>query len=737
MKKYIILLILFCFFIFPSRTYSQEWIPIDENQKGETVSMEVLQSDALGYKVKVCIHGLNDNLVKNERGIFHLLTIDHGNNLLYLGKPSLPCLTQIIAIPSGADMSASIIERKWEEIYVDKIFPAQSADYEERASKGFIIDENAYQDVFSPDFVIIGQEHLWQGIRSVGVSVCPFRYYPHKNKLLVLSEFVLNVSFLNKETTKLQQDSSYIGMYSNTVYKEAESSLNNFGKSINNSDNYDYLIFVESTVNTNNTVFQESMQNFRMWKALKGLKTKVHYVTASEAYPEYLRNYINTERSKGIKYVLFVGDSGTLPLSCVFSFSGQSNYVFGDYWYGCNNDSTIADIPVGRFSISSTTDFVNMVKKTIKYECTYNCHGNALLIAHLEGAPYPDSYQGVSNQILNANYANPIQFMTAYGASTTYNGNNATNEYVLSRINYGDHIINYRGHGGNDSWGPGGGYVGWNYSSEIFESSQINNMDSTTCCVFFSVACNTGNIASSTDCMLETFTRSDHGAAAFIGATIPTYTGANNYYDKYIFGRLLNNNVFNVGNLNVLAHRDNILTFGMGTGNEYMAKDNAYAYICGGDPSLELWTDSPFSILNVNVTSENGYITVSSNLTSDYYISIVSNNGEVIDRIDCTSSTCSFPIPSESFFFSINKHNYRPYIAYYDTESEYIQNVMFVYDAYYKHNPLSIGYDVTLDSPVGEVVVKNGHKLILDNGASGVLIDSYFECEKGAVFEIK
>lgn len=61
----------------------------------------------------------------------------------------------------------------------------------------------------------------------------------------------------------------------------------------------------------------------------------------------------------------------------------------------------------------------------------------------------------------------------------------------------------------------------------------------------------------------------------------------------------------------------------------------------------------------------------------------------------------------------------------------------FNYDAYYNHTPLAIGYGVTPDVEDGEVIVKKGYKLIIKKGSGGVMLDYGFECEKGAIIEIK
>ena len=70
-------------------------------------------------------------------------------------------------------------------------------------------------------------------------------------------------------------------------------------------------------------------------------------------------------------------------------------------------------------------------------------------------------------------------------------------------------------------------------------------------------------------------------------------------------------------------------------------------------------------------------------------------------------------------------YNYFPYIIYYDTESDYIQDVVFFYDAYYNNTDF------------GDVAVKSGKKLIIEKGTGGVVFKDGFKCEKGAKLEVK
>ena len=112
----------------------------------------------------------------------------------------------------------------------------------------------------------------------------------------------------------------------------------------------------------------------------------------------------------------------------------------------------------------------------------------------------------------------------------------------------------------------------------------------------------------------------------------------------------------------------------------------------------------------------------------DYTINIVSIGGELLNTIPCTSNTCTFPIPADKFLFSINKHNYVPYVMYYDRVSNDIQDITFTFDGYFEASPIDISSDV---------VIKAGHKLHIKNGSEGVWVFPGFECEKGAVLEIE
>ena len=602
------------------------------------------------------------------------------------------------------------------------------------------MNENVYSHPFLPQVLRVSEEQIWRNVRNVGISVCPFKYYPDKNILSILSKFILHVNFDKPADEKSESVVYYetcddFNLFDNIVYL-----LPNRVQSSNYNNNY-LIIVGNSTIYNSN-----DLKKFKLWKALRGFNTMVvplSYILSSPSYSQdEVKNFIRDEVGSG-GHVLFIGDDSSIPMAYVYSFYNSSQHIKGDYWYGygTGNSNWMADIAVGRFSTNSAWEFKKMVDKTIRYESTCPLSDSTLLVAHKEAPTYYWGFQNWCEMISNANNIEPMSFVKAYGASIENTGTNATNAYVISKINQGVPIVCYLGYGYPNYWGglygengSGDPSYAWNSSGELFYSTEVENMNSNSCAVFFSNSTNTGDISVNGN-MLEAFTRATNGAAAFVGSTTEVYGNSdfNETFSFILFDLLLNDGVYNLGDLTNIAHISNV----NGYVGAALAKDNALSYICGGDPALELWTGTPQSFGDVNLTESNGNITITTQYGGIYDINVVDENGNLLFSYTATNNTKNFPKPSGNFYLGLNKHNYIPHIIYYNEDAEYIQKVTFNYDAYYHHTPLEIGDGVTADVEDGPVIVEDGYKLIIQNGTGGISIIAGFKCEKGGTFEVK
>jgi hypothetical protein len=726
--------------LFPSiEAFSQSWIPVSRDSAGEAVSVNVLRDDATSYQIEVTVNGIYDQLITNERGNFHRLSLGLGGSLLESGEPALPLITRLIAIPTGASVSATIEEEHWSDVVIGKIFPSQIPPRESKELSTFRFNNEVYGRPFTPPVIRVGEEQKWRGIRNVGVYVCPFKYFPTDNRLSVLGKFVLRVDFTHASSdVTIDDEGEDSGLFDNTVYATLSPTHKDGFRS--SSSSYDYLIIA---CNNPSVLNSEKLTEFRRWKALKGLKTNVIPLSTIGSNPSQndIRQYIRGEVSNGVKYVLFIGDNSSIPTADVHGFCFTTSYLRGDYWYGCPTTAGAweADVAVGRFSTNSDWYFGKMVDKSIRYESTRPLSDSILLVAHKESAGTYWGFQRYCEDIRNyPNYSEPRPFITAYGASETYGGNNATNAHVVNKINSGVPIVSYTGHGLPGFWGGvcgGDPYSGWNVSGESFTIAEAANMGSTSNAVFFSNSCNTANITQSGN-MLEAFTRADYGAAAFVGSTsdILGFDEQNSTYGVYSFVWLMNGGEYNLGIITNKAHISNVSSYG----GDPFSKDNALTYICGGDPALELWTATPQTFGDVTLTESNGSITITTGYNGSYEVNVVNESGDLLNKYSVASgNTCTFSKPSGNFYVGINKHNFIPHVIYYNTDAEFIQNVTFNFDGYYHHTPLDIGNGITTEVSYGPVVVEDGSKLIIENGTGGVYIDAGFSCKKGGIFEIK
>ena len=724
-------LLLLVFGIFINTAYSQVWIPLEDTMTNKNaVETEIMESDGHSYILKVTINGLYDNIIAKDSSEYHKISIQSDHLLAERGNPALPIIKQTIAIPSGASLSASVEERRWKDVEVGKIYPAQNLDDEEFENEVFYLNENTYSKQFLPYLVNIGEDMVWRGIHNRQISVCPFKYYPKENRLSVLCDFILRVDFEHSSSSvgfdDFDKTDDYYHLFDNVASNPVQVRNHDVvsrSQPDSISNGIKYLIVVGDIPGIVNS---EAMRRFRIWKAAKGYNTEVVTVPVLQNRTDYIKGLLSQkweESNHLLRYVLFIGDSGKITPNYFTGYGTVNNQITlcSDYWYGCmdGDDDIEAEFPVGRFSVSTLQEFSNMVEKTIRYEKSYQCSNKVLLVAHSQGADnnyFQNNIDMVSSQV----YTDTVSFFKAYGAAPPI-GNGATNSTVVDKINQGAHIVNYRGHGSPNSW------PNWNHLGESFTSSQIENINDSVNSVFLNVACNTGNIDADS-CMLEIFTRSPHGAVAFIGATVDTDNDTNNNYELNLFHKLLNEGVYHIGDMNVAAHIASINPL------YNRSKDNPHSYLCGSDPSLEIWTGHPHDLGDIDLVYRNDSITICTTLEENYDISMSAVDGSFIETVHASGGNCTFPKPANQFYFCISKHNCYPYFAYFDTVTNFIENIVFDgTDHYYVHSPFEIEYDYD----EMETVVKKGTKVVIQKGAGGVLINYFFECEKGATFEIR
>lgn len=204
---------------------------------------------------------------------------------------------------------------------------------------------------------------------------------------------------------------------------------------------------------------------------------------------------------------------------------------------------------------------------------------------------------------------------------------------------------------------------------------------------------------------------------------------AQNQLTQILYNNLLGNNMWTLGDLLLNSHIANL-----GYGNT--AIDNAFSYIYGGDPSLELWTGNQSCFNNVELSMSENVLDITVSDTNNYNINVVRENGELIGKYNSSNYSISLPLTNGKYDIAICKHNYIPYIIHVDTESSYIQNTTITGNAYFGKPAMLIGNNVTSSIPYGDVVIEPNAKVEIKR-EQGVTITGGFECKNGGQLIIK
>jgi len=599
----VVLLVLLLFISTEPAFASEDWIPLNGSTSAQKPTAEVLSSNSNETVVRFTIDGFWSQEIIEEGIAYQALRFPDYATTLDVGKAQLPVISELIGVPGDAVVRVSVVDYTEVTLTGYNVYPFQTMLREPETRTTFDIDQAFYQrDAFYPEKLASAEAPgIWRDLRVVSLKVNPIRYNPATAELKACSEITVKLDYTSGSSVNVKGPltrpvaPNYDRMYSSTVINyDGNMGLGmgeESGHDIGTDEEYDYLIIAADA-------YMSNMTPFVNWKNSQGLVTNIVPISSVGADVVSIRNYISDEYfTNGIRYVLLVGDESAIP--------GYTGYGFiSDYYYALvDGGDNFADLAIGRFSVTTTTHVDNMVNKSITFES--NPPGGdwmqkSLLVANWEDAP--GKYQLCSEQIRTAaetqsgtyNILYP-DFTTAYGASTSKGGDEASNADVINYINEGQRLVNYRGHGSENSWQY------WNIYREYFELSDvadINNGQMTP--VVFSIACLNNNLSYPVATIGEAFTRDNDAAVAYLSASDPSYTLPNHDYDKQLYAAVFDEGINAIGDA---SNESSVRTIDL-WGN--YGVDNARMYLWLGDPSLQLvaasfWADTTFGWIPLDV----------------------------------------------------------------------------------------------------------------------------------------
>ncbi len=641
------------------------------------------------------LQDLIQNQIKTDQGIFTIFKIPNAGFSGSIGRPQLPIVSCLYAVPT-LDLSFKIIDAHVVETsFIDKVYPSQMPQTDSDVDEifGFVIDEEFYQqDIEYPGmFADIVYKGKIRDICFVKIEFYPIQYNPIQETATIYDEITISLSWNENDIVSVESDFNHAPFFS--FYKNVFSNWQGFlghtqiiessvsSDTISQEEGCEYLIITHPDFYTKTSELAD-------WKYSKGMITKVvdtdEIGGSANEIKQYIQNAYDTWEPRP-SYILLVGDNEFIPTSS----SGTDLYyttVDGSDYY--------PDIYIGRIPADTLQESNIMIQKILKYEqdppASSGFYNNFVVAAYFqddendgyETRRFVRTSEEIRDYLLSEDFNGERIYCTEpYINPTNYNDGDygdgeplpeellrpdfaweGNADDIINAIENGIFILNHRDHGFEDGWGD-----------PYFDTNHVHGLTNGDLLpVVFSINCLSGKF-DYYECFCEEFVRQEGGGAvAAFGASRTSYSGYNDYLCRGFYDAQWPEFDPEVGSNEPMYKLGQLLNYGKTYmaetwGDPWGLEETTFKlFHCFGDPTMEIWTSFPKELdFEYRFTGESLEITVieddspidgalvclSQDSSGFYAKGLTDSNGEII--IDTTSA-----IIDEEVTIVISAHNY-------------------------------------------------------------------------------
>jgi len=644
---------------------AQTWVPISSDHP-QAASIELISSDISTSTVSVELKGFTLHTVATPQGEAYTVSVEETTPILEKGMPDLPKITTSFIIPDEANMEAVIVSAQYRDFPDIEIAPSKgnlTRDIDPSKvpySYGTVYTRN---DFFPAEKAWLRDPFILRDYRGQTLVVNPFTYNPVTK--------VLRVYYQMTVTLRESGLSAYNTMISNNSTGKISSDFKQIydRQFINASAIASRYVPLEEQGNMliiSYGAFMADMEEFINWKRTIGIPVEIVDVATIGANSTSIKNYVaDYYAANGLTYLLLVGDHAQVPtVTSGSGLGGPSDHAYG---YLAGNDH-YPDIFVGRFSAENNAQVVTQVQRSVTYEqeplSSTDWFSKGVGIASDQGPGDDNEYdyahmRNIRTDLLGFTYTTVAELYDGSQGGEDLPGN-PNPSTVATELNAGRGIVNYVGHGSQNSWGTTG-----------FSNSDVNALTNNDKWPFIiSVACVNGDFLNGT-CFAEAWLRASN-ANGPTGAVATVMSTINQSWNPPMEGQDEMNDIL------VESYPDNIKrTFGGVTVNGMMKMNDTYGsggyemtdtWLIFGDPSLMVRTASPgtLSVTHSDVAFLGSQQFVINCNTEGAY-ACLTMNGEILGTATVTGGTAIINIPTLSdvgvMNLAVTAFNYLPYMA--------------------------------------------------------------------------
>jgi parallel beta-helix repeat protein len=559
------------------------WVVINgASPWSEPPETEILTSVLDSISLTVDVPGFEVETVYHGSDAFQKLSFLGESFTSEVGKPELPLVRMMLAIPDCESYSLSVVLGDSTEFSDATIWPVPSwavgyQDEYEYVYEVFAIDEESYEeDILYPQGAAVIADDGWvRDQRYVILEIHPVRYNPGAALLTCYSSVSVRIRFEDPVQTNLRgvgplepacrsvmANYDGVGGWFSPGGRGESCDVNvDWFSTVGGCADFgtDYLMIVEDGIIDIDTI--EALAEKKSWyDCLNVALVRVSDI-ANPISPEAIKDFIQGVYSAGtaanvpdghLGYVLLIGDAreaedpgqgqsqellpayeDSLPLT---GAPGTDDWVPTDHWYACVADTDhVADLAIGRLAVGDTVELQTEVTKIIGHEpirlSSEWASSIFLSCSFAEGDP-GGGHVGVDQREIPA-----IKDILADEGPMNI-GELHVHEYVvcdsgaLPRCAHREYGRPSNIAAVNDSvlimllWGHGS-----ECGSLSFKSEDVDDLHNSPALPFWiNISCTTGNFANVTHCSADGFDclgevlmhQGPHGSVAFFGATKAT-----------------------------------------------------------------------------------------------------------------------------------------------------------------------------------------------------------------------
>ena len=563
--------ILLSFILFSSAfAITTDTMSLMDNQQGQA-RLEMVESGDEGMRLSFDLPELQREEIEVENKVYQLLGFEGAAYVGEDGRPALPVITKLVAIPFGASVRVRLVDQDRETYGGYRILPMQPDEGDR-----FHIDSDYYSGAVASlkaPAVEVGEPGILLGQQVVALTLRPLEFDPVSGEVIISSHMEVELEF---EGGSPPQDSNFIPESFADVYDEYVVGGDRVLEDANSGPGTYLMIYTAATG------IDTRLEPLLEWRRKQGynviaVSTSGAGGNTTTAIKNYIQNIYNTVEPP-LEFVTLVGDaSGTYGLATYYENVGSGYSGEGDHYYTMlEGGDILPDVHIGRLSIGSTTDMTNIVNKTIGYEQTPPLSDSGWFNrACVVGDTNPS---GITCIFVNQ-WAKHMLLEEGWTQVDTIWGGNFASLMSIS-INQGLSWFSYRGYYGNSGYTSG------------HAAAQTNGLKLP---FVIDITCGTGTFGSGT-AMNEAFLRAANGGGigAIATATLGTHTRYNNAIFNgiaYTFIKSGNHHMGAAMTGGKLGMYANYYLSQPDTTEEWMVWNNLM-----GDPAVDLWTDYPAAL---------------------------------------------------------------------------------------------------------------------------------------------